>query len=134
MKTVIFVAILGALGLAGGAQADDGHGADKAPQAGIRRVWIENLQPYQREYQLSNGETVTLTKRGNLMYAYLSSGPWHRVEATGRGSFAALDGSLKLHVDLRDDETVQGWLSLAPGKDIDLAGQQPQTVQFASSR
>ncbi len=132
MKTVIFVAMLGAL--AGGAQAEDGQGADKAPHAGIRRVWIENLQPYQREYQLSNGETVTLTKRGNLMYAYLSSGPWHRVEATGRGSFAALDGSLTLHVDLRDDETVQGWLSLAPGKDIDLAGQQPQTVQFASSR
>lgn len=134
MKSVIFAVMVGALGLAGGAQAEDGQGADKVPPKSVRRVWIENLQPYQREYQLSNGETVTLTQRGNLMYASLSSGPWHRVEATGRGSFEALDGSLKLHVDLKDDETVAGWVSLAPGQDVNLAGRQPQTVQFAAAR
>lgn len=132
MKFMTTALMLAALGLACGAQAADG--ADNTQRQVTRRVSFEDFQPYQREYQLANGETVTLTKRGNLTYAFLSKGNWHRVEATGRGTFAALDGSLTIHVDLASEEVVGGWVSLAEGNDLKLAGAPAPAMRFASAQ
>ncbi len=134
MKTLISVVTLGALALAGAARAGDNATVSYHPQPSVHQVWIEDLEPYQREYQLSNGDVLTLSKRSGSMYAQLNSGEWHRIVATGRGSFAALDGTFTIHIDLIDDDNASGWLSPGPDSDARLAGELSKTSHLASTR
>jgi len=107
MKNLIQAALIGALALAASAQAAD-------QQVAIHKAWADNFQDYQREYQLANGETVTLISRRDEMYAALSDGKLHRIAPAERGTFVALDGAFTVHIELGEGEDdAHGWYAAA---------------------
>jgi hypothetical protein len=65
---------------------------------------------FKRTYELSNGDTLSLFSRSNLKYAKLGDGNWHSIVATGSNSFVSMDHQLKMEINLKDDETVSGYL------------------------
>ncbi|MFA9219000.1 MAG: hypothetical protein ACEQSK_18105 [Sphingomonadaceae bacterium] len=117
MKAMTVAVMLAVLGLAGSVQA--AGAVDTA----------ERITAYQGEYQLANGDTLTLRRRGNQAYAALGNGDWQRIKATGRGSFATLDGKLSIHIELADDSAASGWVAQAGGNRPAPAG-----AQVASAR
>jgi|GEM_PF-2393891 len=81
---------------------------------------------FKRTYELSNGDTLTLLSQFNMKYAKLGDGNWHRIDATASNSFVSRDRKLKMEINLKDDDTVSGylWMPAAPpavaGNDVTL--------------
>jgi len=65
---------------------------------------------FKRTYELSNGNTLSLFSRSNLKFAKLDDGTWHSIVATGPNSFISNDHQLEMKINLKDDDTVSGYL------------------------
>ncbi|WP_377703670.1 hypothetical protein [Pseudoduganella sp. UC29_71] len=96
------------------------------PQGGAERVTVPGpllkielpVQPYWMDrdrfeelrgaYQLSNGQTLYLTRGGYTMYAEIDGQGRHPVVASGRSSFVATDLKLKVRIDWHGDGSVGG--------------------------
>ena len=78
--------------------------------ARTRYMMAEDFKQFAGEYDLSNGDTLALRRSGGLMYARIGKQDEHRIVATGRNSFVALDRQLKVRIDHHDDGSVGGEL------------------------
>lgn len=70
----------------------------------------EDFQQFAGTYELSNGDTLQLRRSGGAMYARIGKQDEHRIVATSRNAFVALDRQLKVRIDHRDDGSVGGEL------------------------
>ena len=75
-----------------------------------RYMMADDFKQFAGEYDLSNGDTLALRRSGGLMYARIGNQDEHRIVATGRNSFVALDRQLKVRIDHNNDGTVGGEL------------------------
>jgi hypothetical protein len=75
-----------------------------------RYMMADDFKQFAGEYDLSNGDTLSLRRSGGLMYARIGKQDEHRIVATGRNAFVALDRQLKVRIDHNDDGTVGGEL------------------------
>jgi hypothetical protein len=73
---------------------------------------------YRGSYTLSNGQTLYLSSRGRTMYAEIDNQGDHRVVATGRNSFVALDRKLKMRIDWHDDGSVGGEVTMVVPRQV----------------
>jgi hypothetical protein len=70
-------------------------------------------------YQLSNGQTLYLTRSGYTMYAEIDQQGQHPVIASGRSAFVATDLKLKVRIDWKDDGSVGGEVVMVvPRRDV----------------
>lgn len=85
-----------------------------------RYYYMESAQfdDYRGSYTLSNGQTLYLTNRGRFMYAEIDNQGDHRVVATGRNAFVALDRKLKMRIDWRDDGSVGGEVTMVVPRQV----------------
>lgn len=75
-----------------------------------RRHYMDSadFDEFRGEYQLSNGQTLTLSGKGKFMYAEIDQLGQHRIIATARNAFVALDRQLKMRIDWRDNGSTGG--------------------------
>lgn len=127
MKSVLLSATL-ALALAGTAQAQSQSQDQSEPIPESQRVavpahplsidlparpyrmWREEFKQFAGGYDLSNGDTLELRRDGAAMYARIGKQEEHRIIASGRNAFVALDRKLKVRIDHHDDGSVGGEL------------------------
>lgn len=120
MKTIILSTLLGlsATCLAAGAQTLP---QDKTVDVAAHSLRIdvpdqprymlrEDFQKFAGAYDLSNGDTLQLRRAGGIMYARIGNQPEHRIVATSRNAFVALDRQLKVRIDHHDDGSMGGEL------------------------
>ncbi len=89
--------------------------------AALHRGLSPDFDTYVGAYELSNGQTLTLTTHWTRMYATLDSGKRIEIVSTGKNSYVALNRQLKMTIDRRDDGEVKGELWLAqPANMADL--------------
>lgn len=75
-----------------------------------RHMLREDFQQFAGAYDLSNGDTLQLRRSGTVMYARIGNQDEHRIVATARNAFVALDRQLKVRIDHHDDGSVGGEL------------------------
>jgi len=76
---------------------------------------------FERAYDLSNGDTLSLFSRSNRKFAKLGDGRWHAIVATGHNSFMSKDRQLKMEINLQSEDEVSGYL-LMPATSPTVAG------------
>ena len=101
-----------------GAAAQAGPGAERVTVPGQLLKIELPAKPYRMDrdrfeelrgtYQLSNGQTLHLTRSGYTMYAEIDRQGQHPVIASGRSAFVATDLKLKVRIDWKDDGSVGG--------------------------
>jgi len=125
MKSVLLSATL-ALALAGTAQSQSQDQSEPIPDsqrvavpahnlsidlpARPYRMWRSEFKQFAGGYDLSNGDTLELRRDGTAMYARIGKQEEHRIIASGRNAFVALDRKLKVRIDHHDDGSVGGEL------------------------
>ena len=87
-----------------------GHALRIDVPAQPRHMLREDFQQFAGTYDLSNGDTLQLRRAGTIMYARIGEQDEHRIVATGRNAFVALDRQLKVRIDRHDDGSVGGEL------------------------
>ena len=120
MRTIILGTLLGlaATGMAAQGQTlppdstveVPGHALRIEVPAQPRHMLREDFQQFAGAYDLSNGDTLQLRRAGSIMYARIGNQPEHRIVATGRNAFVALDRQLKVRIDHHADGSVGGEL------------------------
>ncbi|MGV8868099.1 MAG: hypothetical protein ACOH2S_14330 [Janthinobacterium svalbardensis] len=93
----------------------------------------QEFSPFRGGYELSNGQVLYLRNAssvGAIMYARIDDQDEHRIIASGRNSFVALDRQLAMRIDLRDDGSVGGEvLMLVPAEKLASGEIMPAHVQ-----
>ncbi len=74
------------------------------------RMTSEDFYQFKGVYSLSNGQTLSLSQRGNTQYAQVSDQERHKIVATADNAFVALDKQLQMRIDIKDDGDVTGEL------------------------
>lgn len=120
MKTLLLSAILALAASTAVAQSDTASDIPRVDVPGRaltievparpRHMMADDFKQFAGEYDLSNGDTLALRRSGGLMYARIGNQDEHRIVATGRNSFVALDRQLKVRIDHNNDGTVGGEL------------------------
>ncbi|MFM2087383.1 MAG: hypothetical protein RLZZ237_2252 [Pseudomonadota bacterium] len=88
----------------------------------------EDFQQFAGAYELSNGDTLQL-RAGGSMYARIGDQQEHRIIATGRNSFVALDRQLKVRIDHNNDGSVGGELVMVvPAQQLADGSMRAETV------
>lgn len=83
------------------------------------RMTPEEFFQFRGVYTLSNGQTLSLSQRGNAQYAQVSDQERHRIVATSDNAFVALDKQLQMRIDIKDDGDVTGeLLMVVPAKNV----------------
>ncbi|MTW14004.1 hypothetical protein GM658_25655 [Pseudoduganella eburnea] len=124
-----YLASAGLCVLAATAAAQSSTGADQSvvvpaqKQSQLVRKLIspQEFYQYQGSYALSNGQTLTLSRKAVRLYAQIGQQPRQEVQWYGDGRFSAADGSLAMNIVWIDDDTATGDLNYMPS----LAGAQP---------
>ena len=75
-----------------------------------RYMMRQDCKKFVGTYDLSNGDTLELRLAGAIMYARIGKQEEHRIIATDRNAFVALDRQLKVRIDHNDDGRVDGEL------------------------
>lgn len=87
----------------------------------------QDFDDFRGAYELSNGQTLYLTHNGIAMYAEIDRQGTHRIVAASPDSFVALDRQLKMRIDLKQDGTVGGELTMVvPRKQFAGSDEAPQ--------
>lgn len=118
MKKIILFSVLSALSLSGMAQSTQQvetitiSKSVTEIEAPDRTYWMppERFYQFLGSYDLANGQTLSLFERGTFKYAQVSDQPRHRIVATGKNTFVALDRQLKMRIDLKEDGEASGEL------------------------
>ena len=120
MKTWILAGTLGACALLANAQSLPDSQTVVIPGGRLQTIELpaqrhfmnaQDFAPFRGGYELANGQVLHLRNIGSmgaLMYARIDDKEEHRIIATGRDSFVALDQQLAMRIDLRDDGSVGG--------------------------
>lgn len=90
----------------------------------------DEILEYIGDYQLANGKTLLLTRRGARMYGQIGSLPKHEMIETGLRKFEAVDGKLSVHIKYTWDGQITG--SVAYIDTSRRTGAMPVLVEFAS--
>jgi hypothetical protein len=61
------------------------------------------LREFRGAYELSNGQLLTLSGTGNILYGEVGEHGRHRMVATGHNTFVALDRKLQVRIDRGQD-------------------------------
>ncbi|MFA9216996.1 MAG: hypothetical protein ACEQSK_07800, partial [Sphingomonadaceae bacterium] len=78
---------------------------------------------------LSNGSSLTLSRKGNRMYAEIDDRGQHEIVGANANTFVALDRQLQVRIDLQRDGGVSGeLLMVVPGPQV--AGAAPAAPQY----
>lgn len=125
-----FFAAAGLCVLAAAAAAQSSTGADqsvvvpaqKQMKSERKLISPQEFYQYQGSYALSNGQTLTLSRRAVRLYAQVGQQPRQEVQWYGDGNFSAADGSLSMHIVWLDDDTATGDLNYMPR----MAGAPPE--------
>ena len=100
MKTLLLAAALSVLALPAAAQTPSDLGrvtiTAEVPKtielpAGYSRMWAGEFDNLQGTYDLSNGDTMAMTKRINRKFIQVGDGPRTEVVAVGDYDFVSLD-------------------------------------------
>lgn len=120
MKTWILAGTLGVCALLANAQSLPDSQTVTIPGGRLHTIELpahrhfmsaETFAPFRGGYELSNGQVLHLRNAGSIgaiMYARIDNQDAHRIIASGRNSFVALDRQLAMRIDLRDDGSVGG--------------------------
>ncbi|MEG0881733.1 MAG: hypothetical protein RSE46_17820 [Janthinobacterium sp.] len=120
MKTWILAGTLGVCALLANAQTLPDNQTVVVPGGRLHTIELpahryfmnaETFSPFRGGYELSNGQVLYLRNTSNIgafMYARIDDQEEHRIVATGKDSFVALDQQLAMRIDLRDDGSVGG--------------------------
>ena len=120
MKTWILAGTLGVCALLANAQSLPDSQTVTIPGGRLHTIELpahrhfmnaEDFSPFRGGYELSNGQVLHLRNAGSIgaiMYARIDNQDEHRIIASGRNSFVALDRQLAMRIDLRDDGSVGG--------------------------
>lgn len=76
----------------------------------VRYMDKDEFYPYRATYTLANGQELTLSARGNRMYAEVDDLGKHQIVATSANSFTALDQQLQMTINLLPNDNVTGEL------------------------
>lgn len=98
-----------------------------------RRHYMDSAEydEFRGWYQLSNGQTLSLSGKPGFMYAEIDQQGSHRIVATGRNAFVALDRQLKMRIDLRDDGSVGGEVVMVVPRKLADRGAAVEVVALA---
>jgi len=97
-----------------------------------RHMDRRDFDEYARIYELSNGQSLSLRHNGYAMYATLDGGEPHRIVATARNAFVALDRKLQLKIELQPDGSVGGEVLIAvPSQKLADGAPQEEVVRLA---
>ncbi|HJV01400.1 MAG TPA: hypothetical protein VJ752_12685 [Burkholderiaceae bacterium] len=76
----------------------------------VRYMDQDEFYPYKATYMLANGRELTLSARGNRMFAEVDDLGKHQIVATSANSFTALDRQLQMTINLEPNDNVTGEL------------------------
>lgn len=123
-----------------GAQVQSGSERVKVPGPLLKielpaqsyRMDRDRFEELRGSYQLSNGQTLYLTRSGYNMYAEIDKQGSHAVIASGPSSFVATDLKLKVHIDWKADGSVGGEvLMVVPRRDVASGAVTQEVVALA---
>ncbi|APA68579.1 hypothetical protein [Janthinobacterium sp. 1_2014MBL_MicDiv] len=101
-----------------------------------RYMMRQDFKKFVGAYDLSNGDTLELRLAGAVMYARIGKQDEHRIVATDRNAFVALDRQLKVRIDHNDDGSIDGELVMVlPSQKLsggDIVPSRVQNVGLAS--
>ena len=101
-----------------------------------RYMMRQDFKKFVGTYDLSNGDTLELRLAGAVKYARIGQQEEHRIVATDRNAFVALDRQLKVRIDLNDDGSVDGELVMVvPAQNLsggDIVPSHMQSIGLAS--
>lgn len=101
-----------------------------------RYMMRQDFKKFVGAYDLSNGDTLELRLAGAVMYARIGKQDEHRIVATDRNAFVALDRQLKVRIDHNDDGSIDGELVMVlPSQKLsggDIVPSRAQNVGLAS--
>lgn len=99
----------------------------------VRYMDKDEFYPYRATYTLANGQELTLSARGNRMFAEVDDLGKHQIVATSANSFTALDQQLQMTINLQPNDNITGELlmvvpestisdgTVAPARTVSLA-------------
>jgi hypothetical protein len=110
MKRLLRFSMLGVLAVSALAQSAQDLGSVRIPSnqrielpSKIYRMWPEDFDKYRRIYDLSNGQTMSMTRAlqplGRKMYAKVGDGPRTEIVAVAPNVFVALNKQLKITLE-----------------------------------
>lgn len=110
MKRFLLSSILGVLSVSALAQTAQDLGSVSIPSnqrielpGKVHRMWPEEFDKYRRIYDLSNGQTMSMTMGmhpwGRKMYAKVGDGPRTEIVSTAPNVFVALNKQLKITLE-----------------------------------
>jgi hypothetical protein len=92
-----------------------------AIEAPTQRVYMGEMEfgAFKGGYDLSNGQVLTLTRKGSRMYAEVGDLGAHQIVAVSQNTFVALDQKLKVRIELDAPGNVGGeLLMVVPGRSV----------------
>lgn len=139
MKTIYVAVVVGGLACSSALQAQQSEDSLRVPvpasQARIElpelysKMWPQDYRDLVANYTLSNGQTLSIISRGTNMYAYVDQGREHKIVATGRDSYVALDRQLKMEIHLDEESGARGWVAMVvPARQLSDGGVVPEQV------
>lgn len=120
MNQLPLACLLSALALAASAQTPPPPETVRVPAALPQIVLPERhyvmstdeFLEFKGSYTLSNGQHLQLYNRGYAMFAQVEHQGPHRLVASAANAFVATDRQLKMRIDIHDDGTVEGELTM----------------------
>jgi hypothetical protein len=144
MKTLILAAALAALTLPVAAQTQSDLGqvtiTREAPKtielpAKYSRIWSGEFDNLQGTYDLSNGDTMAMTKRINRKFIQVGDGARTEVVAVGDYDFVSLDQKYRVVLSEPMNDEVTGYLLIdtrrAGSPALSQSGIEVHPVRFA---
>ena len=90
-----------------------------------------DFEAYRGDYSLSNGKELRLKRYGGKMYAQIGGQSEHEIVRTGRGTFAALDRTMHMQLDVDRYGDVTGSLTYIDEALQKTAGLPPEAALIA---
>lgn len=142
MKHLLIAAALVAVALPAAAQTPRDLGqvtiTREAPNtiqlpANYKRMWSGEFDSVQGAYDLSNGETMSMTRKYNRKYIKIGDRPRAEVVAIGDYDFVSLDQNYRvvLSEPVFGDVTGYVLMKVPAAQGLSQAGTEVQTVRFA---
>jgi hypothetical protein len=75
-----------------------------------RTMSPDEFYNYMRDYDLANGQTLSVYARGEKVYASVDGALRHELVASAANTFYARDGQLKVNIDLHGEDDASGVL------------------------
>lgn len=141
MKTWILAGTLGVCALLANAQTLPDSQTVTIPGGRLHAIELpahrhlmtaQEFAPFRGGYELANGQVLHLRNAGSIgafMYARIDDQEEHRIVASSRDSFVALDRQLAMRIDLRDDGS--GWRSADAGTGRETGERRPRACTRA---